>query len=896
MVSTGEISADLVLHDKTSQGLAAAANSMKAAETALAKSGTAAGAAYSNALATSIKNSTSAIQRSLTNTLGKSAGLALNMGYSGAALTGGASAVLSSVGIGAAKTFAGFDDMMRKVSAVTSSTDEQFKALTATAKKLGATTSFTAQESAQAMIYLGQAGFDANQIIAAMPATLSLARGSMTDLATTADIMSNIMNGFRIPAKNTAYAADVLSMAANRTNTDVTQLGEAMKYVAPLANQMGWSLEETAGAAGLLSNAGIKSDMAGTVLRNSIARLISPTQAATDVLGKYGITMDQVNPKVHNLASILDTLQAAGVSSGDVMEVFGMRAGPGMMALLNQGTSALREMEQELANSQGYASSAAAAMDEGFGGALREAENALEAMELSLGQAAATVATPLLFAFSSVGKSLAALPQPIWVAVAAMGALAAAGLGVLSLISVAGLMLPGLITGLTALGIVEAGATLTTAGLAAAIWAALAPVAAVVAAAGLVVGALYLLEKQTGILSKTWQYLKDVFTIVAPAFSAIIKAMYDTAVHYAGAIAQALYNILPEGWGEMIVKTVETVSNAFSEHGKKVHEEAEKVRADSDKVGESLTGWGKFDPSNTISGISMVDTMINQAGTDALAATDSVDSLMNVNSGTTESGIAGVNTELQNTLQYGPEVFDILYETGNVSMDQLNAGLSTTEAGARSVAETGSEMFYIISNAGNVRMDGTNSQLAAINENGSLSALTISELKAYLEGTSNVSQGGTIQQLVLVDSAGKTVKLTTQQAWDLLKNAGNVSMSGTISQINAVGAAWDTAAQKAANALAAQKIAERQSQKIIEESWSAGQTSSEGITVVAKGGKISSKNSGRNIKTKDETGAEKLARQSKNSVTYNNNNVKINTVNNNGTSTSNSKLKKAGVN
>lgn len=895
MVSTGEISADLVLYDKTSQGLASATNTVKGAESALAAAGTKAGTAYSTALASSIKNSSASIQKSVTNTLGQAAGLSMNMGYAGAAVAGGASAALTAVGVGAASTFATFDDQMRKVQAVTEATDEQFQQLTSTAKTLGATTSFTAQESAQAMIYLGQAGFDANQIIAAMPATLNLARGSMTDLATTADIMSNIMNSFQIPAENTAYAADVLAAAANWTNTNVTELGNAMKYTAPLAYQMGWSLEETAASAGLLSNAGIKSSMAGTVLRNAIARLISPTDAAVQILQKYGLTMDAVNPKTHNLASILGTLQSVGMSSGDVMELFGMRAGPGMLALLNQGTEAIRNMEMELQNSQGYAQSAADAMDAGFGGALREAENALEAMQLSLGQAVATVATPLLAAFAVIGKSVAQLPQPILVAAAAIGALSAVGLAALSVISMAGIMLPGLITGLTALGVVEAGATLTTAGLATAIWAALAPVAAVVVGIGLVVAAMYIFEQKTGLLSASWQYLKDVITIVGPAFSAIASAMYHAAINFFGGIAKAAWDILPDGWAETIVKTVETVTNAFSEHGKKVHEEAEKVRADSGKVGESLQSWGEFDPSNTVSGISMVDMMINQTGTDSLAATGDVESLMNVDSGTTESGISGINSELQNTLNYGPDVYDILSQTGQVSMDQLNSGLYITEAAEKAAVETGSEMFYIISNAGNVRMDGTNSQLVAINENGSMSALSIAELKAYLEGSGNVSQGGTIQQLGLVDSTGKTVSLTTTQAWNLLKNAGNVDMSGTIGQVNAIGSAWDTVAQKAANALAAQKIAERQAQKIIEESYSAGQTSPDGVTVVSRGKKATSKNSGTNIKTANETGAEKLARQSNTSVTVNNNNVHINAINNNGTSTSSSKMKKAGV-
>jgi hypothetical protein len=566
-----------------------------------------------------------------------------------------------------------------------------------------------------------------------------------------------------------------------------------------------------------------------------------------------------------------------------------------MAALLNQGTGALREMENELSNSQGYASSAAAAMDEGFGGALRESGNALEAMKLSLGQAVATVATPLLFAFSAIGKSIAALPQPIWVAIAAIGALAAAGLGVLSVISIAGMMLPGLITGLTAMGVVEAGATLTTAGLGAAIWAALAPVTAVVVAAGLLVAGLYILEKETGILSSAWRLLKDIFTIVADGIMKAAGILRDAVVEKIQEIKEAVANMLPPGVADGIKNAIGGIVSQFSTAGDNIHEQAEKVRKDSDGVSESLTGWGKYDPSNTVSNISMVDSIINQTSSDALTAAGGVEDLMNVDSGVTADGISGINSELQNTVEYGENVYDILSETGSVSLDQLNTGLSAIESAEQDVADTGSEMFYIISDAGNVRMDGTNSQLVAINDNGSMSALTIRELQDYLQGTSNVSQGGTIQQLALVDQQGKSVNLTTQQAITLLQNAGNQPATGTIagwngvrssiqgaigdaykfisvnnevaSSISKIGAAYKTTAEQVGNLSG------------LAGKWNLRETPG---TTKSSGGKGTGEE---NVKVKDPKGLYS------NSTT----NVKINTVNNNGSSTSKNNLKKAGV-
>ncbi|MCU7526565.1 MAG: phage tail tape measure protein, partial [Ignavibacteria bacterium] len=541
------------------------------------------------------------------------------IGIVGIAITGMLSKAIIDLGSNIAKTFMKFDDQMRKVQAVTESTGVQFEQLTSTARMLGATTSYTAQEAAEGMTLLGQAGFDANEIIAAMPATLNLARGSMTDLSTTADIMSNIMNGFRIAAEDTTRVSDVLSKAANATNTDVTGLGNAMKYVAPLAYQMGWSLESTAAAAGLLSNAGIKSSMAGTVLRNTISRLLSPTQKAEGILKSYGITMDAISPKTHSLAQIVQLLEQRQVSAADVMEVFGMRAGPGMLAMMNIGTAAIEKMNQTLLNSSGYAQAAADKMDAGWGGAIRRAGDAVEALQLSFGKAIATLVTPLLNAFSLLAIAISKIPQPILMVVVALGAIGAAALAAVAALGTIGIVIGALTSGLTLLvqafppiaaaiaaatgsidilmvsmgeadltlgmlipSLGEIGTALTGLGAAA---------LSIVTPLTFSVGAIAAIGVAMLGWDKSIQLVKDSFTILADFLGDIWTEIKNYVVNAINDIKEAIWSLAEDTGLASVITTIESLwnraSGAVNGYADNIHERAENIRAEDAKTAQS---------------------------------------------------------------------------------------------------------------------------------------------------------------------------------------------------------------------------------------------------------------------------------------------------------------------
>ena len=172
----------------------------------------------------------------------------------------------------AAKTFAGFDDEMRMVRAVTGATEAEFGRLTETAERLGRETSFTAREVAQGMTAMGRMGFKADEIDAATPAVLNLARATGTDLGEAAEIVANNMRVFGIASSDMARAADILAATANGSAQTLTDLSEGLKMAGPQAAAAGEDIRNVAASLGVLANMGIKGSLAGTALRKAYSQ------------------------------------------------------------------------------------------------------------------------------------------------------------------------------------------------------------------------------------------------------------------------------------------------------------------------------------------------------------------------------------------------------------------------------------------------------------------------------------------------------------------------------------------------------------------------------------------------------------------------------------------------
>lgn len=303
----------------------------------------------------------------------------------GKSLTAGLTTPIVGMGAAILKTAGDFESSMNGVRAVTGASGQEFDDLQAKAREMGATTAFSATEAAEAMEFLGMAGWDTNEIMSGLPDVLNLAAAGSVDLSSAADIASNIMSGFNIEADEMGRVSDVLANAAANANVDLDMLGESMKYAAPVAQAAGWSLEETAAAVGILGDAGIQGSMAGSGLNNIIATLADTSSTGGRALEEFGVSALDSTGEVRPLTDILSDLADEGADVADVLRIFGLEAGPKMQALLGTGSEGLREFVEDLENSEGAAEDMAAIRMEGLNGSLKELSSAAQDLVLQIG-------------------------------------------------------------------------------------------------------------------------------------------------------------------------------------------------------------------------------------------------------------------------------------------------------------------------------------------------------------------------------------------------------------------------------------------------------------------------------------------------------------------------------
>jgi len=255
-----------------------------------------------------------------------------------------------------------FEKEMSNVKAIAGATADEFARLGDTAKSLGETTIFTAKEAAEGMSFLAMAGFETNEIIGAMPGVLELASAATLDLGTAADITSNILQGYGKEVSELGHVNDVLVKAFTSANVNLSMLGQSMKFVGPVAKLAGVAFEETAAAVALLGNAGIQGTMAGSALRNAISRLLGPTPKATKVLKNLGIEVKTasggfvgISDVVGQFEKALDKVGGEAERTAILMEIFGLRAGPAMAALIEQGGATMADFTKILKEVGGIA-------------------------------------------------------------------------------------------------------------------------------------------------------------------------------------------------------------------------------------------------------------------------------------------------------------------------------------------------------------------------------------------------------------------------------------------------------------------------------------------------------------------------------------------------------------
>jgi TP901 family phage tail tape measure protein len=353
-------------------------------------------------------------------------------------------APIAGAGAGAVMTAASFEKAMNQVAAVSQASAGQMSLLEDQAKELGSTTKFTASEAAQGMGFLAMAGFNVEEMLAAMPGVLDLAAASNMNLGDTADIVSNILQGFGKDATDLATVNDALVKAMTTSNVDMRMLGESMAYVAPVANALGMDFNQITAAVGLLGNAGIQGSRAGTSLSMAFTKLLNPSGKAAERLDELGVNVMDAQGNLLPFIDIIKEFEKAGLSGGDAALIFGQRAGPSMLALMEQGSGALQDMTESL-NDQGITGRVAQTQMEGLAGAGTELKSAMEGLAISFGEMLLPALEGVADFLSRVARWFTDLPGPAKIVIGVLlGMVAIIG----PLLILIGFMIPA-ITGLS---------------------------------------------------------------------------------------------------------------------------------------------------------------------------------------------------------------------------------------------------------------------------------------------------------------------------------------------------------------------------------------------------------------------------------------------------------------
>lgn len=305
----------------------------------------------------------------------------------GALLIGASFGVAESV-----NSFQDFESMMSQVKAISGATGQEFDDLTAKAQEMGATTKFTATESAEAFNYMAMAGWKPQQMIDGISGIMSLAAASGEDLGTTSDIVTDALTAFGLQAGDAGHFADVLAQASANANTNVSMLGESFKYVAPVAGAMNYSVEDTSLALGLMANASIKGSMAGTALKTSLANMAAPTDSMAAAMDKYGISLTDSEGNMKSLRGVIDNLRGSlgGLSETEqtaaASTIFGKEAMAGMLAIINASEEDYNKLSTAIGNSKDAAEGMADTMLDNLKGSFTLMQSAIEGTENAFGK------------------------------------------------------------------------------------------------------------------------------------------------------------------------------------------------------------------------------------------------------------------------------------------------------------------------------------------------------------------------------------------------------------------------------------------------------------------------------------------------------------------------------
>ena len=325
--------------------------------------------------------------------LGDKVGGAANSAFQSVTGMGAQMAAGAGIGYGiydTIKTYEDFQAQMSKVAAISGASGQELEMLTAKAKEMGATTQFSATEAGQAFEYMAMAGWKTNDMMSGISGIMNLAAASGEDLASVSDIVTDALTAFGLQASDSAHFADVLAAASSNSNTNVGMMGNTFKYAAPLAGALGYSVEDVAVAIGLMANAGIKGEMAGTALRSTMTRLVDPPKEAAQALDQLGISVKNSDGSVKPFMQTMEELRDrfGGLSDSEKAQmassIAGQEAMSGFLAIVNASEGDFEKLCAAIDNADGASARMAETMNDNLKGDLKALSSVWEAFQLEI--------------------------------------------------------------------------------------------------------------------------------------------------------------------------------------------------------------------------------------------------------------------------------------------------------------------------------------------------------------------------------------------------------------------------------------------------------------------------------------------------------------------------------
>ena len=285
-----------------------------------------------------------------------------------------------------------FEQAMSAVEAIADSNTSEMAALTAEAKELGATTKFTAQQSANAMEYMAMAGWDAQEMLGGMNGVINLAAAAGEDLAQVSDIVTDNLSAFGLRASDTAHFADVLAAAAANSNTNISIMGETFKSSSSVAGALGYSIEDVAVMVGLMANNSVKGSRAGTALRNIFNGLLGGVTLTAKAFGELDYSAVNSDGSMKGLMETVEDLRGyfgqmtEAERVNNAMTIAGMRGYNGLLAILNATNDDFQSLYSSVTNCTGAAERMAKVKLDNLNGDITLMNSAMEALQSTIGE------------------------------------------------------------------------------------------------------------------------------------------------------------------------------------------------------------------------------------------------------------------------------------------------------------------------------------------------------------------------------------------------------------------------------------------------------------------------------------------------------------------------------